>query len=129
MKYEEDGSTLRSVENAKKILVDLGVPDTIRLWHDPEKWYLVEAEWEKPKRKHLFEGFSWSYAGTGSQGLVTFLNAVGMPLELKDVARWPALFGADKVQRSGKGPLEWSPRSGAATKVLLKNVDYGKDWV
>ena len=129
MKYEEDSSTAKSVANAKAILVDKGVPDVVRLWMDPDKWYLVEAEWEKPPFRHVFEGFSWSYAGTGSAGLVTFLNALGMDIELKHVAAWPALFGKDKAWTQAKGPREWSPRSGAAAKVLRKNVDYGKDWI
>lgn len=129
VKYEEDSSTRRSVANAKAMLVDRGVPDTVRLWYHPRLWYRVEAEWKKPHFRHEFEGFSWGYTGEGPHGLQVFLQAIGVPVTItKSISNWTPMFGgAQPVDR--KGPHEWSPRNEAGIKVFRKDIDYGKDWI
>lgn len=124
----ETGATRDSVANAKEILVRRGAPDQIRLWYDPARHYQVEAVWNKPRHRHLFEGFSWGYWGEGPAGLLFLFNAVGSAIEKQDISRWPERFGPYPDAAHGRGPKEWSPR-GPAYKIFEKGRDYGKDWV
>lgn len=124
----ETGATRDSVANVKEILVQRGVPDEIRLWFDPDRHYQVEAIWNKPRQRHLFEGFSWGFWGEGPAGLLFLFKAVGSKVTDKDIMKWPERFGAHGGIRRGDGPKDWSPR-GPSYKIFEKSADYGKDWV
>lgn len=125
MKYEEDGSTKRSIENVKKILIERGVPDEIRMWYGTKNWFQVQAIWKKPAYQHLFHGFSWGYTGEGPHGLLFLLKAVGADVTIENIGSWPA--EPDDAAK-GEDPQDWSPRK-PTYRIFEKTVDYGKDWI
>lgn len=124
----EEGSTRVSLENASKLLKELGLPDVIHLYWDPQLWYVTEAWWGN--ELHKFTGFSWGYTGEGPRGLLGFFKMIGMDpsVNIKEIGSWPEKLRATEsgYRRWTRGGLRhWRPERTSGI-VFWKGVHYGR---
>src|ERR1700690_3091106 len=84
------GITTISLANARKLIDQFGLPDTVRLWDEPvDAEFYVTASWSKAE--FVFSGFSWGYDGEGPQGLQHFFTMIGCqpPIDGRQIRKWP----------------------------------------
>jgi len=70
----EGGVTEISLNNAKVLIKEHGVPIKLNFHADKKKCdYFVRAEW-RDGFSFCFSGFAWGYGGTGPRGLLKFFH-------------------------------------------------------
>lgn len=76
---DECGVTRVSLENAYQLLHLHGVPYSIDLIRELNEWNVVVKWMVAPSAvSHKFTGFSWGYRGEGPNGLLTFMESLGL---------------------------------------------------
>lgn len=138
--HNEDGTTTKSLHNAKVLLSRHGLPDKIRLrLQDKPADYVVVADWNRDMWpaapniysgvRHQFHGFSWGYLGPAPQGLAQFFRMIDLdiPRLTPYITSLPGLEDKKKPAKWTRGRKAWDPtvadKPGLPT--FKKGVDYG----
>jgi hypothetical protein len=87
--WTEECVTRKSLENAKVLVAEYGIPMEINIDMNTDTGvYITVAQWQSGV-EFKFTGFSCGYYGEGCRGLRSFLNDLcGMEVSAESVASW-----------------------------------------